>query len=183
MSWLIFNEISSQVNLRDISHRPLRSHGGDFQQFLKNLICLHCPPTSPPNPTSTSFVRSVLEPSCHIFGESTSMWQVNVAVYALFLWLICPTCCGLICSNAFQKALLHYPNVGAVQQIWMLICFFRALGGGAPSVASNPLQNGAKSSEALPRRWKIATILGSRGEEWFRFQPTFWRSWCDRIAF
>ena len=172
MSWLIFNEISSQVNLRDISHRPFRSHGGDFQQFLKNLICLHCPPTSPPNPTSTSFVRSVLEPSYHICGESTSVWQVNVAVYALCLWLICPTCSVLICSNAFQKALLHYPNVGAVQQIWMLICFFRALGGGrwgAPSVASNPLQNGAKSSEALPRRWKIATILGSRGEEWFRF--------------
>ena len=130
MSWLIFNEISSQVNLRDISHRPLRSHGGDFQQFLKNLICLHCPPTSPPNPTSTSFVRSVLEPSYHICGENTSMWQVNVAVYALCLWLICPTCCGLICSNAFRKALLHYPNVGAVQQIWMLIFFFRALGGG-----------------------------------------------------
>ena len=66
VSWLIFNEFSSNSTSPDISHRPSSSHGGDFQQFLKNLICLLCPtsPSPPPPPlwtahTQRAFISSI----------------------------------------------------------------------------------------------------------------------------
>ena len=65
VSWLIFNEFSSNSTSPDISHRPSSSHGGDFQQFLKNLICLLCSTSSLPlceKLTKDLHIRNKMQP-------------------------------------------------------------------------------------------------------------------------
>ena len=75
VSWLIFNEFSSNSTSPDISHHPSSSHGGDFQQFLKNLICLLCSSSSLPlceKLTKDLHIRNKMQPPILNF---TRVWK------------------------------------------------------------------------------------------------------------